>query len=81
MRCSVNPAAMQVGQQQGVSGVSSALGDIPCPYQPPGQILKCTRAHDVEESMRVQWDAPGCKSAVLSGAEGHQAPHALLIGW
>jgi hypothetical protein len=35
VRRSINPAAMQVGQKPGGSGVLSALGDIRCPYQPP----------------------------------------------
>ena len=33
---SVNPAATQVGQNRGKIGESSALGDIPRPYPPPG---------------------------------------------
>jgi hypothetical protein len=36
VRRSVNPAATQVGQNQGGSEVSSVLGDIPCPYRSPG---------------------------------------------
>jgi hypothetical protein len=37
VRRSINLATMQAGQKRGGSGVSSALGDIPCPYHADGR--------------------------------------------
>ena len=69
MRCSVNPAATQVGQNLGKIGVLSTLGDIPRPNR-SSRCVEINTTIDPVDWMRFRTFFPSHHHVAMSAA-GH----------